>query len=49
VKALYEEAWRLGLKSVSIYRDKSKGDQILAQSKQELQAMLKCSLDSGCD
>ncbi|MBX9766248.1 MAG: adenosylcobalamin-dependent ribonucleoside-diphosphate reductase [Bdellovibrionales bacterium] len=49
VKALYEEAWRLGLKSVSIYRDRSKGDQILAESKQELQAILKCSIDSGCD
>ena len=49
VKALYEEAWRLGLKSVSIYRDRSKADQVLAASKQDLQAVLKCSLDSSCD
>lgn len=34
VKTVYMQAWKLGCKGVTIYRDGSKGDQVLSEAKQ---------------
>lgn len=60
VSAIYMKAWRLGLKSVALYRDGSKGSQPLAalrksNESREIPAVMKCpecgattELHSGC-
>ena len=45
IKAIYMKAWELGLKSIAIYRDGSKDDQVL-ESHFEYSV---CGTTTGCD
>ncbi len=44
VEATFLEAWRLGLKAVAVYRDRSKVTQPLAPAAPPV-----CTASSGCD